>query len=520
MIPDPRSVAGEKEHAAGGFWDAVEAAASMHADVTILADDHGRSLTASQFRDAAEATAAWLASLDVQQCDVVSWQLPTVLEAPVLMAACARLGAVQNPIITVFRDREVGFIVGQVGSKVLVVPETWRGFGHASMGRALGCTTLPLELEPLAEGGLRLPMGGRESLPALPRSGGEARWIYYSSGTTAEPKGVLHSDDTLMASSNSVVDQMGMTAEDIYPIAWPFAHIGGMSMLASALRTGAQLVLFDAWDPQSSPERMAAHCPTILGSATPFFLAYVEAQRRRGSDPLFPKLRFCVGGGAPTPEPVNDTVADVLGVRGVIGAWGLTEFPTATSQTPDDHDIGRSVGSPALGVEVRVVEGELRLKGPQCCLGYVDSALDDALFDEDGWLRTGDLGSVDTVGRVHVSGRSKDVIIRNAENIAASEVEQVLLQHPLVEEAAVVGIVDAAVGERVCAVLVLSPGAHLDTGAIAAHCLERGLARFKVPELIDCRAVLPRNPMGKVLKAELRTSITESRQREVRRQET
>jgi acyl-CoA synthetase (AMP-forming)/AMP-acid ligase II len=314
---------------------------------------------------------------------------------------------------------------------------------------------------------------------------------------------VRHTDASVMASANGVVDGLGVGAGDVYPIAWPFAHIGGMAMLTAALRTGASLALFDVFDPETTPDRMAAHRPTILGSATPFFRAYLAAQRRHGDEPLFPALRACVGGGAATPAPVNRAVAEGLGVAGVVGAWGLTEFPVATSEAPGDREVGSTVGRPVAGVRVRVVDGELRLKGPQCFLGYVDAALDVDAFDDEGWLRTGDLGTVDEEGRVRVEGRLKDVIIRNAENVSAAEVEDALLRHPAVADVAVIGVPDERTGERVCAVVVARPGHEVTLEDLVAHCRADGLARHKCPERLELVGQLPRNPMGKVVKRAL-----------------
>lgn len=493
------------------MWALVEEAGRDRPDAVVLIDDYGRSLTSAQFRDAAEGVAAGLTDLGVEPGDSVSWQLPTVLEAPVLMAACARLGAIQNPIIPILREREVELITDQVTTRLLVVPETWRGFSHGDMARRLGAESLALELEGTPGPKLRLPSGDARALPPPPADSDGCRWVYYSSGTTADPKGARHSDATVAASSNGVVNEMGMRLGDVYPIAWPFAHIGGVAMLSASLRTGATLALFDGWDPSSTPERMAAIGATILGSATPFFMAYIAAQRRHGDTPLFPALRCCVGGGAPTPLEVNREVSEVLGVRGVAGAWGLTEFPVATSETPDDPEIGTSVGWPAEGVTVRVVDGELRLKGPQCFLGYVDSALDAAAFDEDGWFRTGDLGSVSPDGRVRIEGRLKDVIIRNAENISAQEVEEVVLRHASVADVAVIGVPNPRTGERVCAVVVTESG-HDDITLpeLVRHCVDSGIAKYKCPEQLVFKDVLPRNPMGKILKNDLRTEATGS----------
>jgi acyl-CoA synthetase (AMP-forming)/AMP-acid ligase II len=491
------------------FWALVEQAAGFRPNALILADDYGRELTTVVLRDEAERVAAGLLSLGVQPGDVVSWQLPTTLEAAVLMTACARLGVIQNPIIPLLREREVRFIVDQVGTRLLVVPETWRGFAHGDMARSLGLETLVLDFDGRPGPGLRLPRGDPGSLPPALEAAGECRWIYYSSGTTAAPKGARHTDASAIASSNGIVEHLGIGDGDVHPIAWPFAHIGGVGMLAGVLRSGGQHVLFDAFDPVTTPARMAAHDPTILGSATPFFLAYLAAQRRHGGTPLFPRLRACTSGGAPVPTAVIHEVADGLRVPGITNAWGLTEFPVACSESPDLPDLGSTVGHPVHGVSVRVAEdGELRLKGPQCFLGYTDPLLDAHAFDEGGWFRTGDLGAIREDGRVSILGRIKDVIIRNAENISSLEVEEALHRHPAVADAAVIGLPDPRTGERLCAVVVVAPGQEVTLAALADHCLAEGLARYKCPEQLHLMGALPRNGMGKILKNEIRAALS------------
>jgi acyl-CoA synthetase (AMP-forming)/AMP-acid ligase II len=242
----------------------------------------------------------------------------------------------------------------------------------------------------------------------------------------------------------------------------------------------------------------------------------MAAQRRHGNARLFSNLRACVGGGAPVPAELQQTVRHVLGTNGIANAWGLTEFPVAASPTPDDPPewLDRTVGRPVPGVRVRVVdaserdlgvneEGELRLQGPQCFQGYVDAALDADAFDADGWFRTGDMGLVDDNGNVRITGRLKDLIIRNAENISALEIEDAVSSHPDVLDVAAIGVPDPRTGERVCAVVVTRPGAEIDLAAIVEHCSALGLPRHKIPERVEVLEALPRNTLGKVLKKEL-----------------
>jgi acyl-CoA synthetase (AMP-forming)/AMP-acid ligase II len=202
----------------------------------------------------------------------------------------------------------------------------------------------------------------------------------------------------------------------------------------------------------------------------------------------------------------------------IYNQWGLTEFPAATSLGQGDppEKFEGTVGRMAPGCEIKVVgfdgevappgaEGELVVRGPQRLVGYVDPALDEEAFDDEGFFRTGDLGTVDADGFVRITGRLKDIIIRNAENLSAQEMEDVLSAHPAVADVAVIGLPDERTGERACALVVLAPGVDsISIPELAEHCIARGLAKQKIPEQLEIVPELPRNPMGKVLKHELR----------------
>jgi acyl-CoA synthetase (AMP-forming)/AMP-acid ligase II len=511
------------------YWSLVEMAARAHPDRVVLADDYGRSLSCAQLQDSALTCAAALVKQGITAGTVVSWQLPTTLETMVVMVALARLGAVQNPVLPIWRQSELRFVTTQLATEVLIVPGLWRNFDHTALAHRLAqqlgderpMSVVVIDHDAPIADGLRLPAGDPEALPPPPRSAEDPRWIYYSSGTTAAPKGARHCDRSVIAGSAGVLGIVGTSSDDVNPIAFPVSHIGGAAMLAAGLHTGMRLVLFDAFDPVETPLAIAAHRPTLLGSATPFFVAYMAAQRAHGDEPLFPDLRGCVGGGAPITAELGRQLRETFPVNGAANSWGLTEFPVATSQTPDAAPdlLDRTVGRPVAGVSVRIVdeaerevalggEGELRLKGPQCFLGYVDDSLDADAFDAGGWFRTGDCGLIDADGHITITGRIKDAIIRNAENISALEIEGVLATHPAVADVAVIGVSDTITGERVCAVVVAQPGGEVTLAALAAHCHGQGLSRHKSPEQLELVEALPRNLTGKVLKNELRARFS------------
>jgi acyl-CoA synthetase (AMP-forming)/AMP-acid ligase II len=505
------------------FWRLIQQRAGKTPDRRFLSDERGRSLTFAQYQSEAEAVAAGLLAKGVVADDVVSWQLPSTLEAAVVMAALCRLGVRQNPILPILRRAEVGLISRQVGSRWLLVPGVYRGFDFAEMAAEAvagqPCTII-VTSDFAADNALALPHGDPSTLPATVDPVEAARWYYYSSGTTAAPKGAIHTDASVMASSNAQMAYIGLEADDLFPVPFPLTHIGGMMLCTSYLRVGAQLLLLETFDPVASPLAMAQRGATLLGSATPFFHAYLAAQARHGAEPLFPKLRQLQAGGAPVTPELNAECLRVFGTP-IYNQWGLTEFPAATSLGVGDP-VGQfegSVGRMAPGAEIKVVdsegtvvgtgcEGELWVRGPQRLKGYVDSSLDAEVFDADGYFRTGDLGTVDADGFVRITGRLKDVIIRNAENLSALEIESVLVEHPAIADVAVIGLPDVRTGERACAVVVLAPGYEtLTIAELAAHCHDRGLARQKVPEQLELVAELPRNPMGKVLKHVLRAEV-------------
>lgn len=515
------------------FWSLVEQRAATDGDRPMLTDERGRQLTFGAYRLEAERAAAGLAALGVGSGTTVSWQLPTTLEAFVLMAALARLDAVQNPIIPILRHRDVGFIAGQTETDLLIVPGTWRGFDYLEMGeeimatRSSGTRGRVLTADVTGSQGIGLPVGDPTLLPPPPPELAPddlpVRWLYYSSGTTADPKGTRHTDWTVLHGATALITSLGLGPDDCYPVAYPVSHIGGVAVVVLQLMTACRLACVETFDARRSPAFMADVGATVLGSALPFIHAYLDAQRAFGDEPMFPRLRACLSGGAPKPVELHREVKKVLGGTGVLSSWGLTEFPIATHARTDDPDkvLATTEGHPVPGVQLRVVsldgdevpsgeEGELRLKGPQMFRGYLDSSLDAAAFDEDGWFRTGDLGVVEPSGAVRITGRLKDVIIRNAENISAQEVEDVLYGHPDIVDVAVIGLPDPRMGECCCAVVVLADGADdLTVAQAAEHCATQGLTRQKRPDRIELVDELPRNLMGKVLKADLRARYAE-----------
>jgi acyl-CoA synthetase (AMP-forming)/AMP-acid ligase II len=495
------------------LWALLTARVDETPDRVLVEDDLGRSLTARQLMESAESVAAALHGQGVKEGTPVSWQLPTILESPVLLLALSRLGAVQNPIIPILRRREVSFITAQTRAGLLITPGVWRNFDYAAMAGEIaadqGFATIVIERG-------RLPSGDPDTLPPPTGEGDPVRYIYYSSGTTADPKGCRHTDASVMASARGSV-MMGLFADDVLAMPAPYTHIGGIARTCAMLHRGFRLVFLELFDRVKSPLELAAHGVTKLGSTVPFFHAYRDAQRRHGPEPLFPRLRAFSSGGAPKPPELYYELKALFGVP-ILSSWGLTEFPIITYSVLEDsdEDLSLTEGRVVPGVQLRVVgangedlppgnEGELVVKGPQSILGYMDSKLNADAFDSQGFFRTGDMGMVGPRGHVRITGRLKDVIIRNAENISAQEIEGIIYTHPKVNDVAVIGVPDPQTGERACAVVVPADGVDsLTLAELVEYCRGQQFAMQKIPERLEIVDELPRNSMGKILKHELR----------------
>jgi cyclohexanecarboxylate-CoA ligase len=498
-------------------WRAAESP-----DQILLVDERGRRISCSGFASETVEVAARLASVGIERGVLVSWVLPTAIETLVVMVALARLGAVQNPIIPVYREREIGHILDEAQVDAMIVVPEWRGVDFLSMCTGLAASRgglpvipFPALMDPASEAALPVLGERREHAGLL-----AAQWLFYTSGTSGFPKGCRHTDGSLGAAATGMVDHLAMTVDDRSGLAFPIAHVGGAINLMASLVSGAVLVLIEHFEAAASSAVLAREGVTMAGSGTAFHLAYLEVQARQPAVPLFPALRCCPGGGAPKPAGLHDRVKRDLGGAGIVSSWGLTEAPVLTMGRPTDsnRNLSETEGRPLPGVELRVVgpeervcppgeQGELRVRAPQQMLGYVDSSLDAEVFDAAGYLRTGDLGTIDADAYVRITGRLKDVVIRKGENVATAEVEELLRSHPDVADAAVIGLPDEGTGERVCAVMELVPGAPPLDAVAAGRFLEgRGLRPIAWPEQVEIVAALPRTVAGKIDKASLRNA--------------
>ena len=501
---------------AATLWELVERRAAATPDTTLLIDEQGRTLTCAGFRDRAERAAAGFAALGIGAGTRVTWQVPNRFETIIASFALARLGAVQNPILHLYRHREVGFAIGATDAEVVLVPGEWNGFDYAAMVRELVADrpTPPRIIDIFAD----LPDADPSNLPPAPTDGHEVRWIYFTSGTTSDPKGVRHTDRTLISGANGLAVALDMAPDDVGSIAFPFAHIAGPDYFGTMLIAGFGAVLIEAFVPADAVATFAANGVTMVGGSTAFYQMYLAEQRKDPDTPIIPTLRKMSGGGAPMPPEIYEEVKRELGVKTCHG-YGMTECPMICEGSPHDTDeqLANTVGKPVEGLQLRAVtsdeqdaapgeDGEIRVKGEMVCRGYTDEAATADAFDADGWFRTGDIGHVRPDGHVVLTGRLKDVIIRKGENISAKEIEDLLYAHPKVGDIAVIGLPDRERGERVCAVVARAEGHDdLTFDEMVATLRDAQLMTQKIPEQLEVVDELPRNQtLGKILKYKVR----------------
>jgi acyl-CoA synthetase (AMP-forming)/AMP-acid ligase II len=505
------------------LWELVERRAAESPDRPMLIDEYDRRVSFGEFKAWAERTAAGFYDLGVRETTAVTWQLPTRIESLVASMALSRLGAVQNPIIPIYRQREVGFLLRETEAEWFLVPGTWRGFDYLDMATRLAKDmnqppTVVVIYDSLPEGDPSV-LPPVPPVPADPRDA-PVRWIYSTSGTTSDPKGVRHTDATLIAGGIGMAESLDMSPADVGSMAFPYTHIGGPDYLFTVLAVGFPVILLETFVPAETVKVLRRHGATMAGGTTAFYQAFVNEQLKQPDEPIIPTLRLLSGGGAPKPPEVFFEVKRVMHIPCVHG-MAMTEVPMCAMGSPRDTDeqLAYTDGKPVRDLEIKIVgedgvevptgtDGELHVRGPMVCKGYTRPELTAAAFDADGFYRTGDLAHVRPDGHVVATGRIKDIIIRKGENISAKDIEDLLYQHPRIAEVAVIGLPDSERGERVCAVIETVAGqAPLTLSELTEYCRGAGLMNQKIPEQLENVDEFPRNATLKILKYRLRQQL-------------
>jgi acyl-CoA synthetase (AMP-forming)/AMP-acid ligase II len=486
----------------------LDESAANRPDRPLLRDCAGATLTVADVAALTATGTRWLWDAGIRPGMTVAWQLPSHSSAALLMLALARSAVTQAPVLHIYRQREVCAALEVAKADTLVVDASTAANAPPGPTREQGrvrVVTLPNDL---VEQLRTLPTGPHPELDR-PHSADDVRWIYFTSGTTGRPKGVRHSDATLLAAGRGYAKYLGLGehADEVGTIAFPIAHIGGMVYLASALAADIPVLMVPKVDADDLPRLLAAGRVTVTGASTAFYQILLSAQIASGSrKPIVPSLRMLIGGGAACPPELHTQVREQMGIP-VVHAYGMTEaaMVCVSPATDTEEQQSNSCGRPIPGSEVRIsTSGEIELRGANLSPGYVDDAQWRQALTSDGWFRSGDRGYLRPDGRIVVTGRTKDLIIRKGENVAPDEIENELLAHPLVDEVAVLGRPDELRGEMVCAVVRRSPR-HRDVtlDELCAFLDERGLMKQKWPERLIFVDEFPLTGLGKVAKAEL-----------------
>jgi cyclohexanecarboxylate-CoA ligase len=478
----------------------------------------------------ADRIAVGLTRLGVGRNDVVSMQLPNWWQFSLLYLACSRIGAVLNPLMHIFRERELSFMLKHGESKLLIVPKLFRGFDHEAMARALQ-PSLPHLQRIVVVGGdgpddfdalLTTPEwekapDAREILTRHRPGPDDITQLIYTSGTTGEPKGVMHSANTVMANIVPYARRLKLGADDVVLMASPMAHqTGFMYGLMMPIMLRASVVLLDVWDPKQAVATIRAEGVTFTMASTPFLSDLTKTVQDSGL--AVPSLRTFLCAGAPIPGPLVEQARKTLGTK-IVSAWGMTENGAVTLIELDDDDqhAFSTDGCPLPGVEVKVIDfdgrtlpqgevGKLVVRACSNFGGYLRRPQLNAT-DAEGWFDTGDLARIDASGYIRISGRSKDVIIRGGENIPVFEIEALLYKHPAVAQAAIVAYADERLGERACAVVVPKAGQSLDQAGLVEFLKSQKVALQYIPERLIVRDAMPATPSGKIQKFKLRDML-------------
>jgi cyclohexanecarboxylate-CoA ligase len=484
-------------------------------------------LTYAELGRRVDRIALGLAALGVQPGEVVSFQLPNWWQYPAFYLACVRIGAVANPLMPIFRQRELRYMLNFAESRVVVVPARFRDFDYAAMLAEIRPDVASVRHAFVVNGSGEQSFE-RHFLDRAWEKERDARALFaarrpdpnaltellYTSGTSGEPKAVMHVSNTLLAMALQYIDWVRLTPRDVVFMASPLAHQTGFvyGMMIPVI-LGTKLVLQDVWSAPDAARLIQSEGATFTMASTPFLsdLASSEAVARESVK----TLRTFVCAGAPIPSVIVQKATERLGFE-VLSCWGMTENGAVTIARPGDPPEkifgtdGRAIG----GMEVRVVDangapapagtvGRLQARGTFTFVGYLKKPELNA-WDADGWFETGDLARMDADGYVRITGRTKDVIIRGGENIPVIEIENVLYRHPKVQDVAVVAMPDARLGERACAFVVPCTGERPTFEEMTAFLAKEGMAKSYWPERLELVEAMPRTPSGKIQKFKLR----------------
>lgn len=500
-MPEPTTPQWARHLPAGTHWQDVDVVAEATLPAAwasrwssdprreTLRDDHQGWITAGQLEEATARVAGRLSRAGLRPGDRLVMSTRTSVDMVVAHVAALRLGLVVVPCNTAYREREVAHIVGETDPSAAVVDDPLRAGWFAEAGRSGMIVTGP---------DVGLPDG---PVPRLDESGpADAAVIGYTSGTTGAPKGAVLTHANLLATAASLVLAWRWTPEDRLVLPLPLFHLHGLGVgVHGTLLAGASSALQDGFDVGRVLDAASAEHASLFFGVPTMYSRFTLSSRASELG----ALRMCASGSAPLPADLHARLEEASG-QVILERYGMTETLITISNPYDGERRAGSVGFPLPGVEMRLSDGdhgEILIKGPSVFAGYwKQKEATGQAFDNDGWMRTGDLATLDPDAYVTIVGRSKELIITGGYNVYPREVEDVLRSHPQVHDAAVVGRPSDEWGEIVVAYVV--PDGPLDREELTTFC-DSQLASYKRPRSVHLIGDLPRNALGKVLKHEL-----------------
>jgi acyl-coenzyme A synthetase/AMP-(fatty) acid ligase len=523
-----------------GYWSMSETIPGLLARAVAetpqrlaVVDDSGRRLTYAELHEQSSRVAAALAARGVGPGDVVGVQLPNRVEASVVSCAIEKTGAAVCPMVPMYRERELTYNGNKTAMKAIFVAGTYRDYDHDALALrvAAAVPTLKTIVTMTPKPGDHLltslddfaNVAGDVSAFDNPKlNPDDVCAVLFTSGTESDPKGVLHTHNTLIANNRAIARLLSLGDQDGVFMASPVGHGTGYGFgIRLAIYLGSTLSLLGAWDPSRAAQMLTEFGAAYTHGATPFVQDLLELRGVKTEYDLS-RLRYFVSGGATIPAGMWTRVHEILGCQ-LLRLYGQTEAFMTTINRPNDavDRLERTDGLAAPGVEIQVRDDEDRvlapdtpgqglLRGPHRCVGFLkDPERARATFTDDGWMRTGDIVSVDSNGYLTVAGRKKEVINRGGYKYSPREVEDILITHPSVLRVAVVKMPDPRLGEKACAFVVVRPGTSLDLAAVAEFLRAHGIAPFKLPERVEIVDSLPTTPSGKVQKFVLEAQLVQ-----------
>ena len=524
---DPQRAA---QYRKAGYWkdDTIAslfaAAATANSKKLAVRDNTGASLTYAELSDKSARLAGFLTEQGIGRSDIVTVCMPNLCDTVVVFLAIARIGAVANPVPVTYGRADLVYAITKCDSRALFLLDQFRSVDFRD--------TLA-EINPEILQGRAIVMVGdapdgifkwNDALAAAPIESDtsigadEPAAVLLTSGTESKSKGVVHTHNTILFGETALGMVLGLGPDDVTFMASPISHTTGfMHGVVLTLITGGTLSLLDVFNGDVAAKQMADHECTWTMGATPFLAEITAAVEASGA--TLPKFRYFLCGGAPIPEVLARRATDA-GFH-VLSIYGSTESPPHTIVHPQDpiENAWTTDGRPLRGIELRVVDesgadqpinepGETWSRGPNTFTGYLgEPDLTARALDADGWVHSGDLAQMRPDGSIRITGRLKEIILRGGQNISVREVEDYLIAHPVIKNAAVVAIPHERLGEIAAAVVVVNEGETIDLPTLSAYLLAGGIAKFKLPERLHVWPELPMNPTGKIQKFVIRQKL-------------